>query len=151
MFKAPEIKAIMLIQVYLVLLMSLIVPHHHHEEIACYTSTHCEDVVEAHQHPHSDESDDHQHDHEQGKESQHCISVDQYVVPESGKSVKRVLDYLVPDFHHTHFLTSDINCAEKVQAPLAPNFLVDSRVGKNTYTFYITSLSPLRAPPALLT
>ncbi len=122
-------------------------PHHHHEEIACYTSTHCEEDASGHD-DHTEEAVAHRHDHNTTEEPQHCISLKYYVFSDAGKSLKRIfnLETLVPK--HNHFLNNCLNCL-KEEPELEANFTFSKVLPiQNKFTLFVKYELPLRAPPA---
>ena len=145
---AQMIRILFLSIVYGMLLSSVIIPHHHHEEVACFTTTHCEEDAAAHQHK-AEEPSDHHHDHEQS-EQQYCITIGYYVLTDAGISIKRVFDYVQPEYGNNHFDIGDFCLAELSQRFYTKDISFTDFPLQNNYTTYIRHEIPLRAPPSLL-
>jgi len=136
--------------VYVLLLFSVVVPHHHHEETACFTSTHCKDDVEAPS-KHSDNLEDHNHDHKAGEEAKHCVTVEYYILSSINKSIKRVVDYPVPESVHSPFLVANKLSCEKEIKTFSTDFKLKLIPLENTFTVFVKDEFPLRGPPSNLT
>lgn len=146
MVKSQEIKFFFLGIVYLVLLSSVILPHHHHEELACYTSTHCEEDLDSHQRD-ANEIEDHHHDQNSNNESEHCITIDYYVVTNAGKNIKHISIPVLLDHGHV-FFSACSGCLEGEPELAANNILSESIPITSSYSEIIRKELPLRAPPS---
>ena len=149
MTKPQNIRILFLSVVYLVLLFSVVIPHHHHEEAACFTSTHCEDDFEFPTN-HVEGIEDHHHDHKAGEEARHCITVEYYILSSISKSIKRVVDYPVPESVYSPFLVANkISCEKEIKA-VSTAFKFNFTPLDNSFTAIAKRELPLRGPPSYL-
>jgi len=146
MVKSQEIKFFFLSIVYLVLLSSVVLPHHHHEELACYTSTHCEEDIDSHQSD-ANEIEDHHHDQHSNNEPEHCITIDYYIVTNSGKIIKRISIPVLFNPGYV-FLSACTGCLEG-EPDLQANIILSKLLPVNSaYCEIVRKGLPLRAPPS---
>ncbi len=143
------IRIIFLCVIYLSLLSSAILPHHHHEEVACYTSTHCEED-ESHIDYQTREAADHHHNHESEEDPQRCLSIGYYVNSDAGISIKRVNDYILPEYGHNHLVNTCKSCVEENSDLQMPDRFFHHSPEKSSYLTHICHEIPLRAPPYFL-
>ena len=86
-----KIRGPILTAVYLMLLITLVLPHHHHEDLACYTATHCEDeTLPAGRH--AEEPMDHHHDNSPADQPEGCLSSAYYIHPDGSPGSKRLAE-----------------------------------------------------------
>lgn len=133
--------------VYFILLTAFVLPHHHHEEAACYTSTHCEDNEVADDH-HADEPANHQHDNSPDEPKQ-CLSSTYYVYTDTGASIKRIFDIRLNDNLHHYLMLSCISCVKEEPIAEATFKLFQNLPIENSFTTFVSSDTPLRAPPSV--
>ena len=128
------------------LLTSVILPHHHHEETACFTISHCEENFEIHK-LNLEDLENHHHDHTTGEESEHCISLEYYIISCAGKNIKQ---FSLPILVEHDFLIAGTACLKEEAGVKARNQLF-RLLPINKYTAIVRKKSPSRAPPALIT
>ena len=150
MRKPFDIRIFFLSIVYMVLLSSVVLPHHHQHEIACYAINHFEDEAGGHDHHKEGREDHHHHDHKAGEESGHWISPEYYITSDNGQKIKRVFDFVLPEYGHKHYLNTCTDCDEEKPEITTNDKLFRFLSINNTYTVVVQRNIPLRAPPVCL-
>ena len=148
MAKTQDIRILFLSIVYLILLSSVVLPHHHHEETTCFTISHCEEDFEVRK-LNSEDLEDHHHDHTTGKESEHCISLEYYMISAAGKNINQFSVSILLEHGHD-FLIPGTACFKAKAEVEASDQLIRFLPISNTYTAFVRKKIPPRAPPAFV-